>query len=383
MNYHIEAFLVLAFFYLFYYFFLQKDKMFNRNRFYLLFTAVFAVILPTWEFSMWESPFSNVSLPVIEITTKQKKAEIENIQMSVFQTIIIVYWLVVVLLLIRFLFHLYLIFQKIATLPQQHKRGYVLIETNGTCQTFSFFHYIFWNNSEHLTEEEIDLILYHEQRHIWDKHTIDILAIELLKIFFWYNPFVYLYAKSLRLQHEYIADRGVLRETSAQNYGHLLLKNLAQTLKIPFAHSFNQSAIKQRLLMMKNTATKNYFWQKMLAIISFMVCFCWLLAGKNIIQEQNRFLAVEGGLDKFYEEFKKVFKQPTHQAKGKIYVIFTVNPDGTTSNFKITKNINLDKDYQKAVLEALPKVNAKWIPPKSNGKNVKQQISLPLHFNIQ
>ncbi|TAH30684.1 MAG: hypothetical protein EAZ06_02340 [Cytophagales bacterium] len=376
-----ETFISIGIFYGFYHFFLVKDKSFERNRFFLLGSILFSILLPTWEFSAWQSPLSLQYLPNLIINQKNT-AIINDIYFSWETIFFYLYWLITSILLGRFIFHLYLIFQKIARLPQIHKRGYVLINTEGNWETFSFFNYIFWNNKQNLTEEEQDLVLYHEQRHIWDKHTIDVLLIEVIKIFFWFNPFVYLYAKALRLQHEYIADIGVLKETTPQNYGRLLLKNISQKLQIPFAHSFNQSDVKKRLLMMKENTFQLYFWQKLVASFLLMISICWLLAGKTpvINDENNRFVSVEGGLDKFYVEFKKVFQTPSHQLQGKIFVQFIINIDGTASDYTITRTINLNQEYEKEVLKAMKKVNVKWIPAKVNGKIVKQQMSLPIIF---
>ncbi len=376
-----ETFVSLGIFHSFYYFFLAKDKSFGRNRFFLLASILFSILLPTWEFSAWESPLSLQTIPTL-IIDKQNIQNIENVYISWENTIFYGYWLVTLVLLVRFIFHLYLIFEKIARLPQTHKRGYILINTEGNWETFSFFHYIFWNNKQNLTTEEEDLVLYHEQRHIWDKHTIDVLLIEVIKIFFWFNPFVYFYASALRLQHEYIADVGVLRETTPQNYGRLLLKNLTQKIQIPFAHSFNQSDVKKRLLMMKNSDFYFYFWHKLAASIVLMIALSWILAGKtNLnINENNRFVSVEGGLDKFYIEFNKVFKQPKNKYEGKIFLQFTINTNGTATDFRITKNINLTEEYEKQVLNAMKKIDVKWIPAKVNGSIVKQQMSLPIIF---
>lgn len=376
-----ETFISIGIFYGFYHFFLAKDKSFERNRFFLLGSILFSILLPTWEFSAWQSPLSLQYLPNLIINQKNT-AIINDIYFSWETIFFYLYWLITSILLGRFIFHLYLIFQKIARLPQIHKRGYILINTEGNWETFSFFNYIFWNNKQNLTEEEQDLVLYHEQRHIWDKHTIDVLLIEIIKIFFWFNPFVYLYAKALRLQHEYIADIGVLKETTPQNYGRLLLKNISQKLQIPFAHSFNQSDVKKRLLMMKENTFQLYFWQKLVASFLLMISICWLLAGKTpvINDENNRFVSVEGGLDKFYVEFKKVFQTPSHQLEGKIFVQFIINIDGTASDYTITRTINLNQEYEKEVLKAMKKVNIKWIPAKVNGKIVKQQMSLPIIF---
>jgi hypothetical protein len=117
--------------------------------------------------------------------------------------------------------------------------------------TFSFFNFLFWDNTQQLNKEEKDHILHHEQKHIWDRHSYDVIFLEIAKIIWWFNPIIYLIYKDLRMQHEYLADASVLRESSIKKYAKTLVKIVFQHNNLPLAHSFNQQEIKNRLLVMQ------------------------------------------------------------------------------------------------------------------------------------
>jgi hypothetical protein len=90
---------------------------------------------------------------------------------------------------------------------------------------FSFWNYIFLNKSIYQTKGIESDILLHELTHVKQKHTWDILFVELFLIVFWWNPILYLYKKAIQLNHEFLADREVLAHTQVPTYQQLLLQN--------------------------------------------------------------------------------------------------------------------------------------------------------------
>src|SRR5690606_20479121 len=69
-------------------------------------------------------------------------------------------------------------------------------------QAYSFF------NKVHIDPELIgySTIVEHENIHVKHLHSLDILLMELVKIVNWFNPVVYSFHRSVKLNHEYIAD---------------------------------------------------------------------------------------------------------------------------------------------------------------------------------
>ncbi|WP_388045678.1 M56 family metallopeptidase [Flectobacillus roseus] len=160
-----------------------------------------------------------------------------------------IYGLILGVLLIRFLRGLYLITRK-AVMNEKlvHQNAHlVLIEEK--IAPFSFWNYIFLNKSIYQTKGIESDILLHELTHVKQKHTWDILFVELFLIVFWWNPILYLYKKAIQLNHEFLADREVLAQTQVPTYQQLLLQNATgNALYLTSSSTF--SITKKRFLMM-------------------------------------------------------------------------------------------------------------------------------------
>ncbi|WP_316810347.1 TonB family protein [Pedobacter heparinus] len=92
----------------------------------------------------------------------------------------------------------------------------------------------------------------HEEVHIRQLHSADVLFFELLGIFAWFNPVIYGYKYSLKNIHEYLADEAAAKfQGDKKQYALLLLSSAfgipANTLTNSF---FNKSLLKKRIFML-------------------------------------------------------------------------------------------------------------------------------------
>ena len=96
------------------------------------------------------------------------------------------------------------------------------------------------------------------------------LFIELLNVIFWFNPLFYYLKKSIKLNHEFLADRAVLNKgVSLTAYQEILLAFSSNPNEPQLANAINYSSIKKRLIIMKtNTSKKNHLVKKSSAITS-------------------------------------------------------------------------------------------------------------------
>jgi TonB family protein len=102
----------------------------------------------------------------------------------------------------------------------------------------------------------------HELVHVRQKHWFDLLLIEVLRLMQWANPFMWIYAGFIRLNHEYLADEMALQLTSHPAvYRAALLNQIVGTPVVNLANTFNYSLNKKRFNMMKNIITSP--WRKM------------------------------------------------------------------------------------------------------------------------
>src|SRR5690606_6563606 len=120
---------------------------------------------------------------------------------------------------------------------------------------FSFFSYVFLG--EHLNEKEKVTILAHETVHVKERHTFDLLFFEVLRILFWFNPFVYMYQNRIMVLHEFIADQHAVKHHDKTQYYQNLLAQVFATQKISFINPFfKQSLIKKRIVMLQKSKSK-------------------------------------------------------------------------------------------------------------------------------
>lgn len=85
-----------------------------------------------------------------------------------------------------------------------------------------------------------------------------------------------------------------------------------------------------------------------------------------------------GGPEALYNDFlKKNYKMPNvSNLKGKVYVTFIVEKNGTLSNIKVLRNIGHGTGEE--AIRVL-KLSPKWIPAKKDGKPVRWQYSFPIN----
>jgi len=129
-------------------------------------------------------------------------------------------------------------------------------------------------------------IVAHEQAHISNRHSWDLLLVEVCLLAQWFNPAAWLLRQELQNVHEYEADDTVLRQgINAKEYQLLIIKKAVGARLYSLANSLNHSSLKQRLTMMMKEkshpwARLKYLYVLPLAAIS-MVAFAHTEAANN------------------------------------------------------------------------------------------------------
>jgi hypothetical protein len=115
---------------------------------------------------------------------------------------------------------------------------------------FSFWQSIFVNPSKH-EPADLKAILLHEQVHVNEWHTADILLAELSTIFYWFNPGIWLIKKAIRENVEFITDRKILNKGfDSKTYQYSLVSVSFNNTQRSIVNHFNISTIKKRIIMM-------------------------------------------------------------------------------------------------------------------------------------
>jgi len=273
-----------------------------------------------------------------------------------------------------------------------------------------------------------------------------VMILELLTIFLWFNPFFWLLKRSIRENHEFLADDGVLKpEVSSAAYRMLLL-NSAFLQQPVIANNFNYSLIKIRIKMITKIKSSKTAALKLsmgiLVTAALLVIFACennkkpaqdnkvankqedVVVKSEVKSLENKEAAskqAEMAADSMVIDGVVYRKQPSLPTDEQVYIVVEeqasfqgsdVNSfrDWVTKNLKypeiaIKKGISgkvfvqyainskgevvdvkvvrgVDPSLDKEVIRVISS-SPKWEPAKQKGMNVKQQFTIPIAFQLQ
>ncbi|MFK8294692.1 M56 family metallopeptidase [Capnocytophaga canimorsus] len=281
-------------FYTLYHLLLSREKMLIFNRFFLLSALVASFVFPLITIEMpfqpiFEKTFEQTAVTqevgnssiYVNPTTEQFITENNNFTSLI---IMCLYGVITFLMLFRFLRNLLKIFNKIKKHPKQPYQGAYLVILEEECAPHSFWNYIFINKKDAYEQK----VLLHELTHIRQKHSLDLLFVEFLKIVFWFHPVVHLFGKAIRINHEFLADACVVsKHTNIAEYQMLILKRAASA-NVPIYNYFNFYNTKKRLIMLQTKVNHFRNLCKMALLIPTSVLFLVVFAEKSYAQEVEK-----------------------------------------------------------------------------------------------
>ena len=292
INYIIQVLLFQALFLTVYDFFLQKETFFKWNRVYLLVTPIISFLIPFFKFQSIQKSIPQdyiVQLPTVFINP-QIVIEQSVTNNSSVNYILIAFYIGVTVFTILFFTRLLKIGKLIVSNQVIKKENYNLVILNEKQSAFSFFNYIFIN--KYLLESKELEIIKHEIVHCREKHTVDLLLFELLKIVLWFNPIIYVYQNRITLLHEYISDSEVVKETDKKTYFNKLLSETFNVEHISFVNQFfKHSLIKKRIVMIAKEKSQKMKQLKYLLIIPLL--FAMLIYTSCSDAEKDELLEME------------------------------------------------------------------------------------------
>lgn len=264
--YFLKVNVAFALFYAFYRLFFYKDTFFKLRR---------SVLLAFFGLALWY-PFLNIQdwireqEPIVEVILIYSSLIDSGITITMdevspgtdwTQWIIIgiwlVYWAGVIVFAIRFLVQLGSILWLAHKSLKQMFLGTIVHVLDKPAGPFSFFHLIFIYPQSH-SEKEAEEILAHEGTHVSQWHSLDVILSEMISIFCWFNPFVWLLKREVRHNLEYLADNQVIeRGYDSKSYQYHLL-GLAHQHKegASLYNSFNVLHLKNRIGMMNKRRSR-------------------------------------------------------------------------------------------------------------------------------
>lgn len=288
MTYLLLANLYLAIFYTFYHFVLRKQTFFRLNRFFLLGSIVLALTLPLANVNtlgQYSQPLlqemlqktntnealNTILLSPVEIIADPNSPSVEKnglwIQKSTMTSLYLIGCLLAIL-----------------TLLIRAKYTIMAFKNPGHKDAFSFFRFVCIGKDLQNNKE----IVQHENVHIKEWHSLDIVIIQLLKVFNWFNPFVYALERSIKLQHEYYADQKA-SGIHQVDYAKLLLASAFDVSPHSLSNQFNHPPLlKSRIMMLLKNRTPKQNLIKILLIIPVLTGMIILSSACQSSQPDNQ-----------------------------------------------------------------------------------------------
>lgn len=327
---------------------------------------------------------------------------------------------VTIALALRFLWQLFSILRIRITSRLSVILGVPIYNLSENITPFSFFGWIFIHLEEHSCEE-LSQILLHEQIHVRQWHSIDVVLAEILCIFFWWNPAVWLMKREITINLEYLADNGVLRKgINSREYQYHLLRLTYHETAVQIVNNFNVSQLKKRIMMMNKTKSPTRKWAKYililpLAFLMITVNSCINKEKKSeesteavteeipvdslvvtaeapsvpednsevfvVVENQPLFPGGNAAMMKFLgDNIKYPAEAQEKNLQGRVTVNFVVEKDGRITDVQVVRSItpSLDKEAIR-VIQSMPN----WTPGKQKGENVRVRFTLPVVFRLQ
>ncbi|WP_339694141.1 M23/M56 family metallopeptidase [uncultured Roseivirga sp.] len=272
-----EIFLCLLVLFGIYKLVLEQTALHRVKRFYLLFALIFSlttpwlnleissdkIMIPTgemisetlYEVVANEQAISPEAISPSEYTEVKPKTSINYAPWAIGG----LYLVIAFVLVVRFGRNIHRLFTKAKNNTRIPYKSAKVVLLGQPTIPHNFLKFIFMYNEDYKKEALREQLLAHELGHALQRHSLDILLVELLQVLFWFNPMYYFYAKAIRLNHEYLADAMVLGKfNDIVTYQRLLLKfaNRNQSNEMSLACLSNYSLTKKRFKMMTQQTTK-------------------------------------------------------------------------------------------------------------------------------
>ncbi|MEI6412117.1 MAG: M56 family metallopeptidase [Bacteroidota bacterium] len=265
MQYLLESAICLSLFYAFYWILLRRETFFQWNRVYLLLTPIASFIIPALyiELEKKNVPVTNssvINLPEVVAQTQAAPLIIQhNLELpapipamqglTLGELLVNLYKLGAVLLAMVLFMRLFRLIKFVRQCRKKQAGEYtVAVSDHGETPVASFFSVVFWNKQD-INEQE-RLIIEHELVHARQWHSLDVLLMEAMIVWQWFNPLIYLYRRSLQVVHEYIADEYVVRSTQQRYaYASLLAQQYRDRARPYLLNTFH-AQLKNRLIML-------------------------------------------------------------------------------------------------------------------------------------
>ena len=267
IDYIIKSIISLAILYLCSLFLIRKSNDYKAIRILLLLFVIYSLVIPVFKFSLADfhsyqnggnkylyNTFikaGNIYTPVLENSERLGAYSVTT------KILLIIYISTTIILFGRFLYNLFILILQTKVPDKILYKGEQVTLVDGNIGLYSFSKTIFIGKGA-LKNGEIDNdLLIDEIAHKRQLHSIDVVLLELLCVFYWFNPVIYLFKKLIKTNHEYLADDYVIMSgADREKYSNKLIDLTFRNRTLNLASGFNYLLIKNRIVMLSKSEQK-------------------------------------------------------------------------------------------------------------------------------
>lgn len=286
--YFLKVIICSGILYAFYWLFLEREKMHVFKRFYLLAGLAISYLIPLINITI-KKPAETINFEeILPVSATSEITQTVVQEAGSFFTFTNLLWLIAFIISLFFLIRFITGLINIYRIVKRNKLTFldsrtILVNIQKSASPFSFGKYIFINE-----EEKDERILLHELTHIRQKHWLDNIFMEIMTIVSWMNPMIFLYKRSIKINHEFLADAAVIKHFSNVDHYRLLLVNkvFAQN-NVSLASTFHFFTTKKRLLMLHKKTNFKQAIIRAAAVLPIIGVLVFFLSEKVYTQEVN------------------------------------------------------------------------------------------------
>ena len=348
--YEAKVAVALLAFYLFYRFLLKKETFHRFNRAVLVGTAVLSFLLPLCIITLHRpvemetmvmEPVSGIPGEVVPMV--EQAAPWWPLALT------ILFWAGAAFVLARVVLSIL----SIARIVRQGEQvleedGCKIVVADRDIEPFSWMRYIVLSRQD--WDGNQAPILAHEKAHISYGHSVELLLVDVLSAFQWFNPAIWMLRADLREVHEYEADDAVLRSgADLKEYQYLLIRKAVGKSGYSVANSFNHSTLKNRITMMSKSRSPLSRGWRVLGLLP-LICLAIGLQAQTVYEPQNKERVV---LVKIAEDGKITMDGREIPQKGIADYIRSLNTPTSSLVVQVEADENAPKDASTALTNGL------------------------------
>lgn len=278
--YFLKVSVALAIFWLMYSMVFRRLTFFTFNRLFLIGSVLLSFILPLVRFV--DHPISlaiadySLGINWEQIAYAPQEIESTAVEASSGLSLSILLWIYFIAtgcFIIRGMIAFLAIRRKHSVDLVGKKAGITYVVGRELDVPFTVFRRIYLDPRTY--QESITPVIRHEMVHARQLHSVDLLIMEFACAFLWFNPFVFLFKRSIRDNHEYLADDHASRNRNDLiPYMQALSDTLNRSVSPAYASYFTSSTIKKRIIMLTNRKTprfKKFLYLLIIPVIALTV----------------------------------------------------------------------------------------------------------------